>query len=76
MSQGEPWVWLFSDDDLMSPDCVGAFLRVLQKDRAAAMSYSVYRFNTAIINTEDRIQKVNPPHPAFEGVCFFSHITA
>lgn len=35
--QDEPWVWLFSDDDLASPDCVAAFRRNLARQPAAVL---------------------------------------
>lgn len=28
MTQGEEWIWLFSDDDIMDPDCVKQFYQV------------------------------------------------
>ena len=59
----EPWVWLFSDDDLMSPGCVASFYRALEETQSA---YDVYRFNTIIIDGQDRIIHLNPPHPKWE----------
>lgn len=31
MSQGEPYIWLFSDDDVMEPECVEKFYEALEK---------------------------------------------
>ena len=61
----EPWVWLFSDDDVMDPGCVAAFYRALEADGDAC---NVYRFNTLIIDGEGRVQRINPPHPERESV--------
>lgn len=32
MSQGEPYIWLFSDDDVMEPECVEKFYEALEKN--------------------------------------------
>ena len=29
----EPWIWLFSDDDVMEPGCVAAFYAALEETR-------------------------------------------
>jgi hypothetical protein len=39
----EPWVWLFSDDDVIDEGCVAAFLGELQETEE---DHDVYRFNT------------------------------
>lgn len=59
----EPWVWLFSDDDMMEPGCVKTFYHALQHTEGR---YDLYRFNTAIIDDEDRLMGLNPPHPEYE----------
>ncbi len=41
----EPWLWLFSDDDIMGPNCVETFYSALDKTNA---EYDVYRFNTTM----------------------------
>jgi len=67
----EPWVWLFSDDDIMEPECVETFLdtRNSLKNR-----YNVYRFNTLEIDTNENVTRINPPHPQFEnGIRFAYH---
>jgi glycosyltransferase involved in cell wall biosynthesis len=45
----EDWIWLFSDDDLASPNCVESFRRV-----QARTQRDVYRFNTRTIDEHDR----------------------
>ena len=59
----EPWVWMFSDDDVMEPGCVAAFYRALQQDGDTC---NVYRFNTLIINGRSEVTQINPPHPERE----------
>lgn len=56
----EPWVWLFSDDDLAGPDCVEKFYQEL-KDTDGR--YDLYRFNTVTINGEGAQLSINQPHP-------------
>lgn len=59
----EPYVWLFSDDDIMTPECVENFYRALERTNG---KYDLYRFQTSVINKEDKIIAINPPHPKFE----------
>jgi glycosyltransferase involved in cell wall biosynthesis len=59
----EPWVWLFSDDDMMQSDCVAAFYDALE---ATKESYDIYRFNTSLIDDRDRIVGLRTPHPQWE----------
>jgi glycosyltransferase involved in cell wall biosynthesis len=63
----EPWVWLFSDDDVMSPDCVASFYAELERGCDA----DVFRFDTEVIDAEGRRLRANPRHPTVEtGVDF------
>jgi glycosyltransferase involved in cell wall biosynthesis len=62
MSQ-EPWIWLFSDDDLMEANCVERFLQELDLTRDR---HHLYRFNTNSINAAGRYLSENPPHPQNE----------
>jgi glycosyltransferase involved in cell wall biosynthesis len=59
----EPWVWLFSDDDLMEEGCVEAFYRELQ---LTSGRHELYRFNTCSINGQGRLVSENVPHPQNE----------
>lgn len=45
LSQDEPWIWLFSDDDEMESKCVENFFAELRKGK----SYDLYHFNIDII---------------------------
>ena len=47
MSREEPYIWLFSDDDVMEPNCVEELLRQIEKTEGY---YDVYHFNVDIIN--------------------------
>jgi glycosyltransferase involved in cell wall biosynthesis len=59
----EPWVWLFSDDDLMTPECVENFL---QEKLLTEGRHDLYRFNTTSINQAGSVLSENPPHPQNE----------
>jgi len=59
----EPWVWLFSDDDIMAPDCVEEFYREIEQSGDV---YDLYRFNTQKINEEGHVLSENPKHPRHE----------
>lgn len=63
-SASEPWVWLFSDDDVMEPGCVAAFYRSLEDGTLSAVQ--VARFNTVEIDDQGVITRLNPPHPPWE----------
>lgn len=54
------WVWLFSDDDVMSPDCVKTFYAELEKGRRV----NVLRFNLQVINEKDEVVNQNLPCPS------------
>ena len=62
----EPWVWLFSDDDVMAPGCVAAFHDALE-DGTLSEAVQVVRFNTVEIDEQGIITRLNPPHPSWEG---------
>jgi glycosyltransferase involved in cell wall biosynthesis len=59
----EPWVWLFSDDDVMDAECVEKFYQELQ---ATEGPHDLYRFNTVSINEHGRVLSENTPHPQNE----------
>ena len=56
LTEGEPWLWLFSDDDVMGERCVEAFY----KEIADGAKFDIYHFNVDVINEKGHI--VN--HPA------------
>lgn len=66
-----PWVWLFSDDDVVSPDCVGSLLATIAVEGSRA---DVLRFQTSVIDAQGRIGANSPPHPPRErAVDFLYH---
>lgn len=56
----EPWVWLLSDDDVLSADCVETLLPHLRE------SNQLLRFDTETIDDEGRRLREHPPHPELE----------
>lgn len=60
MTKGEEWIWLFSDDDIMSDDCVDLFL---QQVHLLNTRHDVYRFNCSIINEDGKkiVEKTQYP---------------
>lgn len=66
----ESWIWLFSDDDVMEPECVAAFYRELERTKG---TFDLYRFDTFIIDAEDRVQIVSNPHPEVESAFDFAY---
>lgn len=60
MSQGEPYIWLFSDDDVMEPRCVEEFCNHL---KATNSSYDIYHFNVKILNEKTHIAQLTNNYP-------------
>lgn len=50
MTQGEEWIWLFSDDDYMDATCVEAFYNELEKGN---VNTDLFRFNLNITNNKE-----------------------
>jgi glycosyltransferase involved in cell wall biosynthesis len=48
MTENEPWIWLFSDDDKMDSNCVEAFYKTVRE----YPGHNAYRFNTHKISTD------------------------
>ncbi len=63
LSKEEPWIWLFSDDDVMEPQCVEWFYRSLSDTKEA---FDVYRFNNYMTDADGAVTLVSPQHPATE----------
>jgi glycosyltransferase involved in cell wall biosynthesis len=63
------WIWLFSDDDVAEPECIESFFVTVEKTQGR---YSVYRFNTVMIDGNDAIIGHLPHHPQFESVRDFA----
>lgn len=56
----EPWVWLFSDDDLVRPGCMDALLADLQRDPDP---WKLRRFDLEFIDDQSRVTETEPPFP-------------
>lgn len=54
-----PWIWLFSDDDVMDPDCVAAFYRTIEKKPEA----EVFHFDTRKIDEQGHPVSAHDPFP-------------
>jgi len=54
------YIWLFSDDDIMSSNCVSKFYETLS---VTDESYDVYRFNTIVINSNSIKVSQSSSHP-------------
>lgn len=53
LTQGEPWIWLFSDDDIMDPECVERFYQTLADKRNE--DTDLFRFDVNVINNERNV---------------------
>jgi glycosyltransferase involved in cell wall biosynthesis len=60
MSKDEPYIWLFSDDDVMEPNCVEELFNQIEKTEGA---YDVYHFNVDIINERGAFEKRKKDYP-------------
>jgi hypothetical protein len=72
-TSSEPWIWLFSDDDLMAPDCVASFYQALDQADRKADPAPVLRFDTEVIDAQGKTVATNPPHPTRESGIDFLH---
>lgn len=59
MTQGEPYIWLFSDDDVMEPRCVESFLALPEEIRNNYIAH----FNILQIDEKGSIEKILPLYP-------------
>jgi len=48
MSNTEEWIWLFSDDDLLQPDCVETFFNAVELNQ----EIELFHFNVKVIDYE------------------------
>lgn len=51
LNQGEEWIWLFSDDDIMEPQCVEMFYKTVEEKPQARLLH----FNINIINSNNDV---------------------
>lgn len=59
---GSPWVWLFSDDDTVDPNCVEVLLSALAGP--AAETARVFHFNTRIVDQTGQLIRETARYPA------------
>lgn len=67
LTQGEEWIWLFSDDDIMEPSCVKNFFGCLMQ----VCSSDLFHFNLKIIDNEGDVTKECNPYPEYMSVSDF-----
>lgn len=48
LTQREPWIWLFSDDDVVGENCVELFYKEIE----VGAKYDIYHYDVKIINSE------------------------
>jgi len=60
ISKNEEWLWLFSDDDEMDPECVNCFYKELEKTKS---KYDVYHFNIKVIDENSDCVQIPKKYP-------------
>lgn len=58
MTQGEDWIWLFSDDDIMDKKCVAAFYEQMERE---VNKGDLFRFDVQILKKGKLIESTNLP---------------
>jgi len=61
MSKEEPYIWLFSDDDVMEPNCVEQLLRTIDETKGA---YDLYHFDSYRIDENGKFELLRKPYPS------------
>ena len=61
MSQDEPYIWLFSDDDVMEPNCVEELFNQIENTKGA---YNLYHFNVDEIDERGAFKCRKQDYPA------------
>lgn len=51
LTKSEEWIWLFSDDDMMHPQCVESFYKEIKQTPL----YDLYRFDVDVIDKTDSV---------------------
>lgn len=68
MLNGEKWIWLFSDDDVMDPGCVEAFYKAV----SASDEHPAFRFHTKKISPDGQVIRVNQFPDQFDQARFLN----
>ena len=61
MSRDEPYIWLFSDDDVMEPNCVEELFRQIENTKGV---YNLYHFNVDVIDESGTFKCRKQDYPA------------
>ena len=61
MSKDEPYIWLFSDDDVRESDCVEKLLRQIEVTKG---DYDVYHFDSYRIDEKGKTELFRKPYPS------------
>ena len=56
----EPWVWLFSDDDIMEPGCID---RIREAIRAEGDQFDLFHLNVTAIDAHGAVLRQEPQFP-------------
>lgn len=59
LTQGEPWLWLFSDDDVVGESCVELFYRTIK----SGGQKNLYHFNVKVIDSFGKVIKNAVEYP-------------
>lgn len=62
LTNGEPYIWLFSDDDVMEPGCVEKFVELSKEER----DNHLIHFDIDMIDCKGEIMKHHTPYPKFQ----------
>lgn len=60
LSKDEKWIWLFSDDDVMEPNCVASFYRAIHE---TSSYFDIYHFNVNVIDEYSKVKKIPSTYP-------------
>ena len=60
MSKSEPYIWLFSDDDVMESNCVEQLLKTIDTTQD---SYDLFHFDVKEIDEEGTVTRTLPEYP-------------
>ena len=61
LSQDEPYIWLFSDDDVMEPNCVEYLLTQIENTKCA---YDLYHFDSYRIDENGKFELLRKTYPS------------
>jgi glycosyltransferase involved in cell wall biosynthesis len=70
LTEKEPWIWLFSDDDVAEPECVATFFGAIQ---SGLSEVDLMRFNLKIIDDNGALVRTPKPNLPWESASEFLH---